>query len=84
MKEGPSLFSRAQGGVLCAPKNKKTKYYEIRRQGKTKLYFKYSENKLKFNLKSENSRDLGLLFWLPIKWRNLVKRDKWGKPKQLK
>jgi hypothetical protein len=51
MKEGQSLSSRAQGGVLCAPKNKKTKYYEIRRQGKTKPEFSFFENKLKFNLK---------------------------------
>jgi hypothetical protein len=51
MKEGPSLSSRAQGGVLCAPKNKITKYYEIRRQGKTKLSLKYFKNKLKFSLK---------------------------------
>jgi hypothetical protein len=51
MKEGQSLSSRAQGGVLCAPKNKKTKYYEIRRKGKTKLSHTFSENKLNFNLK---------------------------------
>jgi hypothetical protein len=51
MKEGPSLSSRAQGGVLCAPKNKKTKYYEIRIQGETKLSSSFFENKLKFNLK---------------------------------
>jgi hypothetical protein len=50
-KKGHHYSAGRKGGVLCAPKNKKTKYYEIRRQGKTKLYFKYSENKLKFNLK---------------------------------
>jgi hypothetical protein len=60
MKEGPSLSSRAQGGVFSPLKIKKTKYYEIRRQGKTKLSLKYFENKLKFNLKKREFTLLGL------------------------
>jgi hypothetical protein len=36
-KKGHHYSAGRKGGVLCTPKNKKAKYYEIRRQGKTKL-----------------------------------------------
>jgi hypothetical protein len=59
MKEGPSLFSRAQGGFF-APLKIKNEHYEIRRQGKTKPESSFFENKLKFNLEKREFTRLGL------------------------
>jgi hypothetical protein len=43
IKEGPSLFSRAQGGVLCAPKNKKRGTMKSEDREKQNLVPKFRE-----------------------------------------
>jgi hypothetical protein len=52
-KKGHHYSVGNKGGFFATLKIKKRKYYEIRRQGKTKLSHTFSENKLKFNLKRQ-------------------------------